>query len=55
MDMLLTLQSFNLVSDMVLKLGDSLTVSKISFKRHKFFGRLRVLQLNIENPFDKVF
>ena len=51
--MLLILLSLNLVSDMVIKLGDSLTVSRISFKRHKVFGRLRVLQLNIENPFDE--
>ena len=29
MDMLLTLQSLDLVADMVIKLGDSLTVSRI--------------------------
>ena len=53
MDMLSTLPSLNLVSDMVIKLGDSLTVSRISFKRHKFFGKLRMLQLIIENPFSR--
>ena len=55
MDTLLKLPSVSLVSDTVIKLGDSLTVSRISFKRHRFFGKLRMLHLNIENPFDEVF
>ena len=47
--------SDNLVSEIAITLGISVTVNKISLRRHIFFGKLRVLQLKIEKPLVEAF
>ena len=43
--------SFNLVSEIAIKLGISLHMNKISFRYERFLDRLQVLQCSRETPY----
>ena len=47
--------SFSFVSDMATISGGILNVKRISFKRFRFLGKLRVLQWKIDIPFLAAF